>query len=108
MMHTFSYIENIQVQRLVRRPWWAFWRHDSLVAEAMQRRNVLAVTQQQADWIQANSEMLHELFGWCDLQLDTATFATPYIPTNSQSVFLAEPMRGNLMRNSFSHYYAKQ
>lgn len=82
MNHTFSYMKEAESPRLVRRPWWAFWRHDELVVDKIQRRYFFEVSEEQADWVKENFTMLHSLFGWHHMCLEGGAFSMPYIPTS--------------------------
>ena len=86
--------------RIIPRPWWKFWAHDTLVMERKEVRKVIGMTDQEgrafAVFWNRNPDLLDvmgKIMGQDtkNVQLEIGTPATPYIPTSFVS-YVKEPL----------------
>lgn len=92
-MYTLSYYKPQTVTRLVQRPWWAFWRHDTMVKEQILTRIVFCdLSEDEAqfimrattrNWTTAEGRVLAKVMGPGAemVQLEQTALATPYVAT---------------------------
>lgn len=91
MSYTLSWYCTESVPRFVLRPWWAVWRHDTLIFEDKTVRRVLSLPDAEGASVEAafhaRIALLKKLMGRdVDMvQLEFSPSATPYISTEYTS-----------------------
>jgi hypothetical protein len=106
LIYTLSYYKPQTTTVMVRRPWWAFWRHDKLEHKQTMTRFVFAgLPEDEAKILMDGGEssgkrLAYRLMGGSDatmFQLETGRPATPYVTTTGHYV---ETAGHNLIRKS--------